>query len=161
MLATNIVDRVTEIAERVTRSEGVELVEVEWKGGGNNRILRIFIDKPGGVTHADCENVSRQVGTILDVEDFIQVRYTLEVSSPGLDRKLVKPADYERFLGRKVRLELHQPLDGSRNLVGRLAAFHDGQVSLELDGGRCARFPLAAVKSARLVVEWRMEFEGS
>src|SRR2546427_620064 len=83
MPAMTTVERVREIADRVASSEGMEVVEVEWKGGGNNRILRIFIDKPGGVTLADCENISYQVSTILDVEDVIAVRYTLEVSSPG------------------------------------------------------------------------------
>src|SRR5213078_5125287 len=92
------VDRVREIAERVAASAGVEIVEVELRGGGKSRMLRIFIDKPGGVTHEDCANLSREVSTILDVEDAVPGgSYTLEVSSPGLDRKLVKPGDFERF----------------------------------------------------------------
>ena len=151
-----IIVRVQEIAGRVTASEGLELVEVELRGAGNNQVLRLFIDKlrPGGVTHADCENVSHQVGAILDVEDVITGHYTLEVSSPGLDRKLLKPADYERFRGRKARIKLRHPQEGRSNFVGRLAELEQGQVSLEVEGGAKVRLPLAEVVTARLVVEF-------
>jgi ribosome maturation factor RimP len=98
--------------------------------------------------------VSRQVSVILDVEDIIITHYTLEVSSPGLDRKLLKPADYARFTGRKARLELHRPLDGQRRFVGRLAGLEQDQVDLDIEGGRRIRFPLSEVKAARLVVEF-------
>ena len=98
-------EHVRQIAERVTASQGLELVEIEFRGGGKARLLRLFIDKPGGVTHQDCAFVSRELGTILDVEEAIPGgSYTLEVSSPGLDRKLVKAADFERFAGSRVRL---------------------------------------------------------
>ena len=149
-----ILGRVQEIAGRVTASEGLELVEVELRGAGNNQVLRLFIDKPGGVTLADCENISHQVGTILDVEDVIAGRYTLEVSSPGLDRKLLKAADYERFRGRKARIKLRHPKEGRSNFVGRLADLDQGQVSLEVEGGAKVRFPLEEVVTARLVVEF-------
>ena len=149
-----IIGRVQEIAGRVTASEGLELVEVELRGAGNNQVLRLFIDKPGGVTLADCENVSHQVGTILDVEDVIAAHYTLEVSSPGLDRKLLKPADYERFRGRKARVKLRHPKEGRSNFVGRLAELEQGEVSLEVEGGAKVRFPLEEVVTARLVVEF-------
>src|SRR5260370_13998120 len=89
--------KIEEIAQQVAQSEGLELVEVEVKGGGNSRFVRIAIDKPEGVTHGDCELVSQQVGTILDVEDLVPGHYTLEVSSPGLERKLLKPPHYERL----------------------------------------------------------------
>ena len=94
------------------------------------------------------------MGTILDVEDVIAVHYTLEVSSPGLDRKLLKAADYERFLGRKARIKLRHPLEGRSNFVGRLAGLDQGQVGLEVEGGARVRFPLAEVATARLVVEF-------
>src|SRR5512132_1681399 len=98
----DIASKIEEVARRVAGSEGLELVEVEVKGGGNNRLVRIAIDKPEGVTHGDCELVSQQVGTILDVEDVVPGgRYTLEVSSPGVERKLLKLKDYERFQGKK------------------------------------------------------------
>jgi ribosome maturation factor RimP len=150
---TGIVERVTEIAQRVAASEGMELVEVEWLGAGKNRLLRLFIDKPGGVSLDDCENISHQVGTILDVEDVIAAHYTLEVSSPGLDRKLLKPADYQRFLGRKARIKLRRAIEGRSNFVGRLAEFDQGQVGLDVEGGRRVRFPLEEVAAARLVIE--------
>src|SRR5882762_3862226 len=98
------VDRVREIAERVAASAGLEIVEVELRGGGKARMLRIFIDKPGGVTHEDCAKLSREVGTILDVEDAVPGAYVLEVSSPGLDRKLSRAADFERFVGSRIKL---------------------------------------------------------
>src|SRR5438067_1388589 len=108
-------ERVREIAERVAASSGLEVVEVELRGGGKARMLRIVIDKPAGVTHEDCANLSREVGTILDVEDAVPGgSYTLEVSSPGLDRKLVRPADYERFTGSRVKLTTRNPVNGSR-----------------------------------------------
>jgi len=123
------------IADRVTASNGLELVDLEFHGGGKGRVLRIFIDKPGGVTHQDCADVSREVGTILDVEDVVPGgAYTLEVSSPGLDRKLVKPADYERFKGSLVKLLTREPVNGSRNLQGRLVEFQPDRVTLEVKG---------------------------
>ncbi|HSS95850.1 MAG TPA: ribosome maturation factor RimP, partial [Terriglobales bacterium] len=91
------IEKVREVAERVANSSGLEIVEIELRGGGKARRLRIVIDKPAGVTHEDCANLSREVGTILDVEDAVPGgSYTLEVSSPGLDRKLLKAADYQR-----------------------------------------------------------------
>ena len=117
------IDKVREIAERVAASSGLEVVEVELRGGGKARMLRILIDKPAGVTHEDCANVSREVGTILDVEDAIPGSYTLEVSSPGLDRKLIRPADYERFTGSRVKLTTQQPVNGNRHFEGRLESF--------------------------------------
>src|SRR5688500_8506170 len=104
-MQVSVASKIEEIAQRVAESEGIELVEVEVKGGGNNRFVRISIDKPEGVTHADCELMSQQVGTILDVEDVVPGgHYTLEVSSPGLERKLLKPQDFQRFQGKKAKI---------------------------------------------------------
>src|SRR6516162_2464472 len=109
-------EKVREIAQRVADSSGLELVEVDLRGGGKARMLRIFIDKPGGVTHDDCSNFSREVGTIFDVEDAVPgSSYTLEVSSPGLDRKLLKPSDYQRFQGSLVKLTTREPVAGNRH----------------------------------------------
>ncbi len=108
--------KIEEIAHRVAESEGLELVEVEVKGGGAHRFVRISIDKPASVTHGDCELISQQVGTILDVEDVVPGgRYTLEVSSPGVERKLLRPQDYQRFQGKKARISLRDPVEGRRN----------------------------------------------
>src|SRR6185369_15305047 len=121
------IDKVREIAERVAASSGLEVVEVELRGGGKARMLRIFIDKLAGVTHEDCVSVSRDVSTILDVEDAIPGSYTLEVSSPGLDRKLFRPKDYERFTGSLIKLTTQQPVNGNRHFEGRLEHFEQGR----------------------------------
>ena len=154
MLTATIVERIIEIAGRVASSEGLELVEVEWKGSSHNGILRIFIDKPHGVTVADCESLSHQVATILDVEDVIPGHYTLEVSSPGLDRKLLKPSDYERFAGQKAKVKLRHPIEGRATFTGRLAGLDQGQALLEVEGGGRIRFSLDEVALARLVMEF-------
>ena len=111
-----VVEKVREIAERAGSGEGIEIVEVQLLGGGGTRVLRIFIDKPSGVTHADCEFMSQQVGTILDVEDVSIVgAIALEFSSPGVERKLSKPRDFERFVGQKVKVTLRQPVAEQRH----------------------------------------------
>jgi|SRR6476660_6174162 ribosome maturation factor RimP len=126
------IERVQQIAERVAASSGLELVEVEFRGGGKSRLLRIFIDKPGGVTHEDCANLSREVSTILDVEDVVPGSYLLEVSSPGLDRKLSRPADFERFTGSRVKIMTREPVNGNRHFDGRLQSFQQGRLTLDL-----------------------------
>src|SRR5262245_51250458 len=113
-MSSAIVAKIEAIAERVAQSEGIEVVEVELKGGGQNRFLRISIDKPEGVTHGDCELISQQVGTILDVEDVVPGSYRLEVSSPGVERKLLKYRDFERFTGKKIKAVLREPVENSR-----------------------------------------------
>lgn len=134
-------EHVRELAQRVTASGGFELVDVEFRGsGGKARMLRVFIDKAGGVTHADCEAVSRELGTILDVEDAVPGgSYTLEVSSPGLDRKLNRPEDFARFVGRRVKLTTHDPIEGDRFFEGRLESFRHGTLVLSLSTGKAKR----------------------
>src|SRR6202521_5373046 len=133
---TAIIEKVREIAERVGADTGLEIVEVQLLGGGGARVLRIFIDKPEGVSHADCEFVSHQVGTILDVEDVIPgAHYTLEVSSPGVERKLTKPREFERFVGQRVKVVLRQPVENQRHWVGALKSFAEGIITLEPSPG--------------------------
>jgi ribosome maturation factor RimP len=159
--------KVREIAERVAQSSGLEVVDIELLGGGKARMLRIFIDKPDGVTHEDCSSFSREAGTIFDVEEAVPgASYLLEVSSPGLDRKLSKPADYQRFTGSLVKLMTRDPVNGNRHFEGRLKAFHDGRLSLELTGrkkskkhqavepGTEVEIELANVEKANLVPEF-------
>ena len=127
------IDRVREIAAQVGASSSVEVVEIDMRGSGNARMLRVFIDKPGGVTHEDCANFSRELSTILDVEDAVPGgAYVLEVSSPGLDRKLSRPADFERFTGSRVKLTTRTPVNGNKHFEGRLESFQDGRLTLEL-----------------------------
>src|SRR5215467_4613978 len=122
------------IADRVASSSGLEVVEIELCGGGKSRMLRVFIDKPAGVTHEDCANFSREFGTILDVEDAVPgAQYTLEVSSPGLDRKLVRPGDFDRFAGHRVHLVTREPVAGRRNFEGRLLGREGERVKLDLN----------------------------
>jgi ribosome maturation factor RimP len=130
-------DHVRAIVERVAASLGVEVVEIELRGGGKSRMLRIFIDKPAGVTHEDCASLSREVGTILDVEDAMPGgAYVLEVSSPGLDRKLSRAADFERFRGSRVKLTTKDPVNGNRHFEGRLENFESGRLTLDLSEAR-------------------------
>lgn len=129
-------EKVQAIAERVAGSLGLEIVEIEMRGGGKSRMLRIFIDKPAGVTHEDCANLSREVSTILDVEDAVSGSYVLEVSSPGLDRKLFRPADFVRFQGSRVKLTTRTPVNGNRHFEGRLEHFESGRLTLDLTEAR-------------------------
>ena len=126
MGASSIQERVQAIAEQVAIDHGLELVHAEVAGPENKPIVRIFIDKPEGVTHEDCSEVSLHAGTILDVEDFIHASYTLEVSSPGLERGLYRRADYERFAGSLAKVKTRKPIGGQRNFRGRLLGL-DGE----------------------------------
>jgi ribosome maturation factor RimP len=150
-----VADKVQQIAERVGADAGIEIVDVQMLGGGGSRLLRIFIDKLQGVTHADCEYISQNVGTILDVEDVIPgARYTLEVSSPGVERKLSKPQEFQRFVGQKVKIVLRQPVENQRHWVGALTSFAEGIITLEPSPGRSVQFPLDQVEKANLKFEW-------
>jgi len=146
-------ENIRAIAERVAASEGLAVVDVELKGGRVNPLLRIYIDKPEGVSHADCQLVSEQVSAILDVEDPFPASYVLEVSSPGLDRKLVKPSDFVHFAGRRARLVLREPMGEQRVVEGRLAGMEAGRVRLDLAERGVAEFELSNIAKARLVVE--------
>ncbi len=160
-----IVAKIAEIAERVADPEGIEIVDVQLLGAGRGRLLRIFIDRPAasdvypdrphGVSHADCEFISQQVGTILDVEDVIPGdSYTLEVSSPGLERKLIKATDFERFVGRKAKVVLREPVEDKRRWEGVLAGISEGMVALEPSAGKLIHFPLTQIQKANLKFEW-------
>ena len=150
-----VASKIEEIAHRVAQSEGMEIVEVEVKGGGAHRFVRISIDKPQGVTHGDCELISQQVGTILDVENVVPGgRYTLEVSSPGVERKLVKLQDYERFQGKKAKLVLKEPIEQKRTLEGALAGIEGDRIAIEIAPGQTVHVPFGQVQKANLKFEW-------
>jgi ribosome maturation factor RimP len=150
-------DRVRQLVQSVVQSQGYEVVEVEFKGAGKSTFLRIYIDKEDGVSHRDCELVSEQVGTVLDVEDLIPSTYTLEVSSPGLDRKLVKESDYTRFEGKLARIQTRIPLNQQKVFRGRLQGLHGGKVRLELGKGDLLEIPLDVIHEARLEIDWAAE----
>jgi len=156
------VDRVREIADRVAASSGLEVVDIEFLGGGKARMLRVFLDKPAagtdplaGVTHDDCASFSREFGTILDVEDVMSGSYTLEVSSPGLDRKLVKAADFTRFAGSRMKLTTRQPVDNNRHFEGRLEKFEDGRLTLDLSvASHKSRKKMGAAAGQKVEIEF-------
>ena len=147
-------DRTRDIIERVVSSEGVELVEVEVKGNLNNRVLRIYIDKPSGITHKDCEFISDQVGTVLDIEDVIPGSYTLEVSSPGLTRKLTKASDFSRFRGRLVKIQTKMPINGTKSFRGSLIGLEGDMVTVELKSAESVQIPLQAISKANLDIDF-------
>jgi ribosome maturation factor RimP len=151
-----VVTRIKEIAEGVAASLGVEIVEVEFLGGGGSRLLRIYVDKPGGVTHGDCELVSEQVGNILDAEDVIpgEAGYTLEVSSPGVERKLTKPRDYERFAGQKAKVVLIEAISNQKHWEGTIKSLNGNVVTLEPSEGKFVEIPLDKIRKANLKFEW-------
>lgn len=152
MNVDQIILQVTNLFRPIIEAAGMELVEVELAGSRRRRILRIFIDKPGGVSVEDCAQISRQVSDILDMEDPIEGRYVLEVSSPGLDREVKSEADYQRYRGRMVRVITSTPIEGTNVYIGRLMGF-DGQ-SLWVDvGDKTIDIPLETISKARLEPE--------
>jgi ribosome maturation factor RimP len=154
----SVAERMREIAEQAAIDHGVELVHAEVAGPEGHPIVRVFIDKPGGVTHEDCSAVSIQLGTVLDVEDFIHSAFILEVSSPGLERGLYKRADYERFAGCKARIKARTPVKGQRNFRGHIIGIEDDNVILEdLASGRVA-IPIDEIARANLEVDVDSEF---
>lgn len=147
--------RVSEIIERVTTREGMELVHAEM-AGGKSPILRVYIDKPGGVTIDDCVAVSERVSLILDVEDVIPHQYMLEVASPGLDRGLYKEADYERFAGLPAHVRMSEAIDGQKNFHGKLIGLdREGEVAavIEEPDGKRRRLPIAKIVKANVEIE--------
>ena len=145
--------RVQELAERVAIDHGLELVHAEVAGPDNKPIVRVFIDKPQGVTHDDCSEVSTHLGTILDVEDFIHASYTLEVSSPGLERGLYKRADYERFAGSNAKMKTRQAINGQRNFRGLLLGVEGDEVIFEDRTNGRVQIPLDLITKANLEVD--------
>jgi len=152
-----VAERVREIAEQAAIDHGVELVHAEVAGPERSPVVRLFIDKPGGVTHDDCSKVSHQVSTVLDVEDFIHSAYLLEVSSPGLERGLYKKADYERFTGSIAKIKARSPIKGQRNFRGRiLGIVNDNAVVEDRTSGR-VEIPLDGIVKANLEADVESE----
>lgn len=154
-----MVSRVNEVAEPIAGSLGLELVDVEYKQENRRMVLRVYVDKDGGVTLDECAALSRELAEILDVEDFIRGRYSLEVSSPGLNRQLKKPADYERFLGRLVKIHTYEPLaDDKGNMrktfLGELVGFSENVARMKLKEGQTASIPLEKVAKSNLEFEF-------
>jgi len=147
-----IVDRVRAIAEPIVSDEGMELVDVEYRRESKGWVLRLYLDKEGGVTLDDCTRISREVGRSLDVEDLIQIPYTLEVSSPGLSRPLKTEKDFMKHRHRLIKVKTLDPIQARRQFKGRLIGVSANQIEMEVDGG-ILQIPLSNVAKANLEVE--------
>lgn len=150
-------EAVRSAAERVISDRGFELVDVEVKKSRGSSFVRLYVDKSGGIGLDELKSVSEEVSAILDAEDPFDSPYTLEVSSPGLDRPLRTQADYRRFVGRLANISTYEPVEGRRHWSGRLLAVEEDVVSLALEkeGGKMARIPLGKIAHGRLEVEFR------
>jgi ribosome maturation factor RimP len=154
-------EHIRAIAERVARSHGLEIWDIVTRRETTGQVVRVFIDRPGpaatpeeSVSIEDCEQISREIGTILDVEDPLPFAYTLEVSSPGLDRPLRGEQDYRRFAGRLAKIVVSEAVDNQKAFEGRLRGIEDRAVLLEGPKGRVHRLPLQLITRARLEVEF-------
>jgi len=154
-------ERIRSIAERVTASLGLEVWDIQSRRETYGHVIRVFIDRPGpaatpeeSVSIDDCEQVNREIGTILDVEDPMPFAYTLEVSSPGLDRPLRHPDDYARFAGRLAKIVVKEAVDNQKAFEGRLRGLDESNVLLEAPNGRMHRLPLRLITRGRLEVEF-------
>ena len=159
MAKQDIVEQVRNVALPILDSMGLELVEIEYRKEGHGMILRLYIDKPGGIMLDDCADVSRELSAILDVEEIIACHYSLEVSSPGLNRPLTKPSDYERYAGRQVKIRTFEMLVDSagnrrKTFIGTLLRLEDGMVHLNLNEGQGAALPVEKIAKANLEFEF-------
>jgi ribosome maturation factor RimP len=161
MSSANVVEAVRAIASRIAAGHGLEIFDVQFRREASGMVLRIRIDRPGPaataeecVSVADCAAISRDLGAVLDVEDVVPAAYTLEVSSPGLDRPLRHAEDYRRFAGRRAKIVLREKVDGQGFLKGRLAGVEDGDLLMDADDGVRHRVPLGVISRANLEVEF-------
>jgi len=161
MGAGDVVEQVRSMAARVAAGYGLEIFDVQFRREGGGMVLRVQLDRPGpaataeeSVSVEDCTHVSRDLSAILDVEDVVPTAYTLEVSSPGLDRPLRRAADYERFAGRRAKLVMRQAVDGQSFFKGTLGGIDAGEVLIDADDGRRHRVPIGVITRAHLEVEF-------
>jgi ribosome maturation factor RimP len=154
-------EQIRAIAERVAASRGLTVWEIQSRREASGHVVRVFLDRPGpaatpddSVSIEDCEQVNREMSTILDVEDPLPFAYTLEVSSPGLDRPLRGEDDYRRFTGRLAKVVVSEAVDNQKAFEGRLRGLESGDVLLEAPNGRMHRLPLRLITRGRLEVEF-------
>jgi ribosome maturation factor RimP len=152
-MSQEVVDRVRALVEPILLSEGMELVDIQYRREARGWVLRLFVDKEGGVTLDDCSHVSQEVGRSLDVEDFISIPYNLEVSSPGLNRDLKTEKDFIRYRNRLVSVKTFEPVEKRRHFKGRLLGVFDNQVEMEIDK-EIIHIPLSNVAKAHLEIEF-------
>jgi len=149
----SIVSKVSQLVEPLLEEMGFELVDTEYRSERGRWVLRIYADKPGGITLGDCAVLSRQIGDLLDAKDLIEREYVLEVSSPGLDRPLIKEKDYIRALGRKIKVKMSAPVEGRRNFTGQLESLEEGILYLRVSD-KVVGLSRLAVEKANLVYEF-------
>jgi len=153
--------RITKLAEEIAASMNMEVVLVEVKGDENRSIVRTYIDQPGGVSLDDCERFSRRFSVALDVEDWIPFSYVLEVSSPGVNRPLVKESDFRRFSGKDAKIRTRLPIEGQRNFKGKIVGVTEGRLELEVAPGRQIGIALTDIEKANLIGESSLRPQGS
>lgn len=150
-----LIAAITTLSDQAAAGTGIEIADVELRGAGKARLLRVYIDKPSGVTHGDCELISERLGALLDEQDVMPPdSYTLEVSSPGLERALKRPRDFERVVGQTVKLSLRDPVDGLKRLEGKLLGVESGAIQVQLESGQILQVQLAQIQKANLKFQW-------
>lgn len=153
--------RITRLAEQVAASMGMEVILVEIKGDGNRSIVRTFIDQPSGITLDDCERFSKRLSVTLDVEDWIPFAYVLEVSSPGVNRPLVKESDFQRYCGKNAKVRTRLPLAGQSNFKGKIVSVTEGRITLEITPEKQVEIAVADIEKANLIADLNMRPQGS
>ena len=148
-----LLEEVQQVVEPILRSQGFELVDVEYRREPQGWVLRIYLDREGGVTLDDCAEVSGEIGAVLEIKDLVSNPYVLEVSSPGLTRPLKKPEDFNKFSNRLVKIKLFEPLEGQKNFKGTLLGLDGEKVRLEIEG-RVYELPLQGIAKANLEIEF-------
>lgn len=152
---------IADLADQVAAAMEMEVVLLEIKGEGNRTVVRAFIDQPGGIRLDDCERFSKRLSVSLDVEDWIPSRYVLEVSSPGVNRPLVKEADFRRFSGQNARVRTRTPIEGQRNFKGKITGVAEGRLELESESGKLVGIALMDIEKANLIADLSIRPQGS
>jgi len=154
-------NEVVELATPLADELGFEVVDVEYAPAGRRWVVRVFLDRPGGITLADCARFSRRLGDLLEMNQTVPHAYVIEVSSPGIERRLRTGEHFRRYLGRRARVDAHEPVGGRRHVEGTIQSATDAQVTLGLEDGSSWTVPLTDVRQARLVVDpWGVGREG-
>jgi ribosome maturation factor RimP len=151
-----IYNLIRKVTEPIIEAYGMELVKVEMLTKEKGRILRLYIDKEGGVNLDDCVKISRQINPVLDVEDIIHGSYVLEVSSPGLDRPLVREKDFLKYKGKLVKIQIKEPIDNRRNYKGKIVDVKEGILMLNIEEGITVELPLFLIIKAKLIPEFKL-----
>jgi ribosome maturation factor RimP len=145
---------ITTLSDQAAAGTGIEIVDVELRGAGKARLLRVYIDKPPGVTHGDCQLISERLSGLLDEQDVMPSGYTLEVSSPGVERTLKRPRDFERVVGQAIKVSLRDTVDGLKRLEGKLLGVESGAIQIEIESDKVIQVDLAQIQKANLKFQW-------